>query len=301
MIASAQLISNLSIGYESLLAKYDPHTAIKMLDKIDSGEHYHFVSEELSLMWEGILQEFGSGGFGTFQRIVMLCLIEDFENRAKNIHYIDEILQCFDFSFARIKENIENPKCTDYDSVNDLLLKDLALCRQVLFPAGAQVVQPHSGFSRSLMFRGGIKQFWSMLRLLKKTGGNTGYYFYHTHLSELQDFNARGWDNFYLRIADMLKINLECRGLVSTPWFLDPALKKVSPHLSYIRDRPEQNGASFFFIRIDPDSGALSKSATRRRLYAEGKYIPKSYCMVWPREEMIEWASRFRERHTGLG
>jgi len=68
----------------------------------------------------------------------------------------------------------------------------------------------------------------------------------------------------------------------------------VSPRLAYIREQPEQNGASFFRIAPNPDSGALAKSATRRRLYEEGKYVPTEYCMVWPRKAMIRWAEKHR-------
>ncbi len=300
MTTSGNLIQDLSAANVPLLKKYDPYAAIKMLDMIEKGNHYHHISDRLVAIWHDVLQEFGSVGFGAFQKLVMLYLMEDFQNRASHIHYVEEVLQCFEFSFARIKKSIEDPECTDYDSENDILFKDLALCRQVMFPAGAEVVSPHTGFSRTIMFRGGVKQFWSTLRLLLKTGGNTGYYSYHTHLRELDYFNPRGWDKFYLRIADMLKANPEVRGLTTSTWFLDPALKAVSPNLAYIREQPELNGAMFFLVGVTTDTGALSKSATRRRLYDEGKYIPKSYSMVWPRKDLIEWAERFREEDRGI-
>lgn len=296
MTASSQLIAELSAGSESLLAKHSPHAVIAMLDAIDKSEHYHVASDELATTWENIAQEFGSKSFGVFQRIVMLHLMDGFDARAKEFRYVEAIRRCFETSFARIRRNIENPDYADYDSVNDLLLKDLALCRQVLFPAGAQVVQAHSGFERSLMFRGGIKQFCKVLWVLAKTGGNSEFYFYHTHQAELDHFTPQGWLALYLNVADMLKVTPDCRGLVSTPWFLDPALKDVSPRLAYIREQPEKNGASFFRIAANPDSGALAKSATRRRLYEEGKYVPTEYCMVWPRRAMIRWADRYRSQ-----
>lgn len=93
----------------------------------------------------------------------------------------------------------------------------------------------------------------------------------------------------------MLSINPTVRGLHTGTWFLDPALKSISPNLAYLQEIPAANGASFFYSNVDIDGGALSKSSTRKRLYAEGKYIPKSYCMVWPRKAMIEWAKNARQ------
>ncbi len=256
MARYTQLIQHLNTLYKPLLSKFEPTTAIELLDAIDERMSYDFVSNEIKSMWKKIADEFDSDGFGAFQKTVMLHLMNDFEKRLQTTRYVDDVLKYFERSFARIEAQICNPDNKDYDSVNDLFLKDLALCRQKLFPAGAQLVQSHTGFHRALMFRGGIKQFWHFVKLLQQTGGHTGYYQYHTHLSELEDFNPDGFDRFYLTGAEMLRVNPTVKGLWTGTWFLDPVLKDISPHLAYIRERPESNGASFFFSEISIDTGA---------------------------------------------
>jgi hypothetical protein len=79
-------------------------------------------------------------------------------------------------------------------------------------------------------------------------------------------------------------------------------LASISPHLTYLREVPEDNGAAIFFVEADPQgrSGALTKSPTRQRLFQEGKYLPKIYMRVWPRQAMLDWQRR-RSKHEDRG
>ena len=107
-------------------------------------------------------------------------------------------------------------------------------------------------------------------------------------------FNPQERDKCYLRIAELLKLNPRVKGYVQCSWYSDPVLENVSPRLVYYRQRPEQNGAKVFrFGTSESDiRNATSKSPTRRELFKEGKYIPTSYLVVWPRKELIEWAEK---------
>ena len=68
----------------------------------------------------------------------------------------------------------------------------------------------------------------------------------------------------------------------------------ISPHLSYLREVPSENGATLLFVchHSDGSSGALSRSSVRRRLFAEGKYVPATYMRIWPRQSLIAWRRR---------
>ena len=57
----------------------------------------------------------------------------------------------------------------------------------------------------------------------------------------------------------------------------------MSPRLGYLRDTPVDGGARLFFFEEGGSSisNSLSTSPTRRKLYDEGKYMPKSYMLVW--------------------
>ena len=165
---------------------------------------------------------------------------------------------------------------------------------QRMFPAGAQIVVPHSSFHRALFSRGGAGQAFRFAKLMLLTGGNKGWYQIHTHLLELEEFNAEGWDECYLRIADMLSLNPTVRGMWGGSWFYDPALEEVSQRLTYLRKVPQDNGAYVFFSNVDIDGGALATSESRRKAYESGSYLPKSYSLIWPRQAMLDWAKKYR-------
>lgn len=280
-----------------LFSRFDPKTCIAEFDAVPADRAYHFVPDGVQRLWAGLQTEFGEDGFAAFQQATMLALIADFDERRADKRYTDDIVALFERSYARIAASISDHSCAQYRSEDDLLLKDLALARQHVFPAGAEIVEPDAQFARSLMLRDGIGQAVKMIRLLLETGGNDHWYQMHTHLSELDDFNEAGWTRTYLRLAAMLELNPEVRGMYGGSWFYDPALEQISPHLTHLREVRERAGAYVFFARADPNSGALTKSRRRQALYKEGKYMPKSFVVIWPRRQMLKWAEKHRRDH----
>ncbi len=252
------------------------------------------MHDDVRQLWASVERDFGAAGFDAFQRLTMLRLIESFEQRCAPRRYSKSVLDRFSISFGRIVNSVSDQTFERYRNVNDILLKDLGLCRQKIFPAGAQVVEPDSTFHRSLLYRGGLKQALRFAGLLLSSGGHSHWYQIHTHLSELEDFNPEGWDDCYVRIADMLALNPQIRGMWGGSWFYDPALEKVSPRLAYLRKIPQENGALVLYSNVDIKGGALSKSAARKKAYESGEYLPKSYSLIWPRKPMMAWADRKR-------
>jgi hypothetical protein len=121
----------------------------------------------------------------------------------------------------------------------------------------------------------------------------------HTESRYLNDFNEAGWDACYMRIVALLRAHSEVLGMAGTSWFYDPQLDAVSPRLTYLRLRPLERGVSI--LRSGTSAfdiaSATAKSSSRRRLYEEGKYIPVSYNLLWPREALLAWADdRLRQR-----
>ena len=94
----------------------------------------------------------------------------------------------------------------------------------------------------------------------------------------------------------MLALNPEIRGMWGGSWFYDPALERISPRLEYLRSVPQDNGAYVFYSNIDINGGALSKSDTRKQAYEDGKYLPKSYSVIWPRRHLLDWAASMRAK-----
>lgn len=288
------VIQRLTQGSDALLEKFDPDTVIRLFDEAPSASAYNDIPKAVQDFWSALENEFGESGFDTVHRVVMLRLIGAFDSRASGEKYSRSVEDCFDKSFKRILRTIEDPDYDRYCKPNDILLKDLAICRQKMFPAGAQVVEPESGFHRALLFRGGPGQFARMAWLLLTSFGNKPFYQIHTHLSELEDFNPDGWDACYVRIAEMLELHPEIKGMWGGSWFYDPALESISPKLVYLRRRPQENGAAVFYSSVNIDGGALSKSKTRQDLYERGEYLPKAYALIWPRRQMIKWARKYK-------
>lgn len=286
---TAPLLAQLSDENRTLLGKFDPDRAIAMLDRLPANKPYNRVPAELVTLWNDLVRGFGEKGFAAFNGSVMLRLIGDFERRAAEVRYSESIRQRFDHSLNRIVRSIGDATFEKYRTQSDILLKDLGICRQKLIPTGTCVIEP-TWYHRALMVRGGLGQAANVLKALIECGGNGPFYEMHTHLSELGEYDAEGWDRSYARMGDMLELNPHVKGVWSGSWYYDPEIERISPRLAYLRLRPQQRGAYVFFSNVDLNGGALSKSQTRRSLHMQGKYLPKAYVIVWPRRKVLAWS-----------
>lgn len=180
------------------------------------------------------------------------------------------------------------------DLNNDLFQKELGLATMRLYAAGAQLLEIHSGVPRSLIFRGGILASFLKLGSMLALGGFRPYFQIHTHQFMLDAFNEPGWEECYLCCAELYALHPEVLGMVGGSWFYDPALRVISPRLGYLRDTPVDGGARLFFFEEGGSSisNSLATSPSRRKLYDEGKYMPKSYMLVWGKNRQIAWARR---------
>ena len=193
----------------------------------------------------------------------------------------------------RIAENT-NEEADWLDPDNDLFQKELGLATMRLYAAGAQLLEIHSGVPRSLIFRSGAFGALATLGSMLRMGGFRPYFQIHTHQFMLDAFNESGWEECYRCCSELYAVHPEVLGMHGASWFYDPALSVVSPRLGYLRGTPVDGGARLFFYEEGGSSisNSLSTSPTRRKLYDEGKYLPKSYMLVWGRREQIAWARR---------
>jgi hypothetical protein len=203
------------------------------------------------------------------------------------------ILALYPAAMERLSGYLAGATDTAYDCSSDFFQKDLEFVLGLSVPCGAQVVDLQTHFlwrsvARALTRPGNT----SAIRRLLLVGGRGPWFGIHTESRHLDDFNETGWDQCYLRIAELLKHRHQVRGMMGSSWFYDPQLRSVSPRLAYLQQKPMERGA--FLIRhgtspIDIERATLT-SKTRRSLYEEGKYRPISYTLVWPRNQLISWA-----------
>lgn len=193
---------------------------------------------------------------------------------------------------ARITGDVYSAPDTHFAIDRDVFVKDLAIAAQRLFPAGAQVFH-RSGVPRSALVEAarpaaalrGLRFFW-------RAGGFKPWFAIHTHTPDLDQFHEEGWRACYRRIAEVLRRHQDVLGVFGGSWFFDPQVAGVSPRLAYLRAIPVQGGA--LSLRLGRDAASVeqstAKSATRRRLVAEGRYRPTPYLLAWHRDDLIRWS-----------
>lgn len=236
-------------------------------------------------------------------RQVLLALIDNKEEDIVELNYPDNVHVLIRKEFQRIKNIVSDPDDSYFDLDKYTTRCDIRILCFGRIPVGIEHMES-SGLPRSLSYRGGTAQCFNFLRMLKRTLGVTPFYQIHIAnnvkpASFLFVYNRDAQEHLYCTIADCLLMNPQFRGLIASSWLYDPHLIDVSPHLTFLRELMENNGAYVF--RYGSTSGslddALVNSPARQKLYENGKYKPTSYCVVWPRDALIAWAKN-RKSHT---
>jgi hypothetical protein len=224
----------------------------------------------------------------------MATLLETFDLRYCRLALAPKLQLLCLADLNRLLVHLETTPEYFQDMRADSVRKDLAVLGGRLLAVGSGYAAPGSGIPRRTILAAGPKQAARALRTLWRAGGARGWLELHTHLDNVTEFNAEGWRRTYLNLADALRANPQWRGVCRASWFLDPALRTISPHLYYLADLPLSGGARLFYVTEDRQgtSGALHKSARRRELFAEGRYVPRIYMMAWPRPDLLGWAGQ---------
>lgn len=252
-----------------------------------------YVIQSLKTHFEFIRIKLSDFYVEVFRNIIILeCILYSWDSIFSN-KYPLSIQKQYKKNFNRMLSLCRTPKGWSVYNEN-VYWKDLALARQQMFPAFARVVEVYSGMGFRQGFSLNPLQSLRFIKLLIKGNGRTGYYELHTHTPLLNDFNNQDWHNCIMLISDMLKKNLNVKGLFCSSWFYDPQLKHISPRLKYLRELFINNGALSFCVGDDSTGNAFAKSNNRLKLYREGKYNPKCYMLVWPRQSLIKWSKNYK-------
>lgn len=203
------------------------------------------------------------------------------------------ILVLYPNAFGRLIDFLKNHVNYPYDSKNEFFRKDIRFVLGLSIPCGARIVDMNSRVPfRSVLFSGLRSKNINVVIRYIRAHGNGPWFRNHADSRYLNEYNEKAHDEYYLRVAELLKAYKNIKGLVGCSWYYDPQLLKISPHLAYLYERPRERGA--FFLRHGTQSSdidfATKTSETRRRLYKEGKYTPISHSMLWPRNNLIAWA-----------
>ncbi|MGZ5884768.1 MAG: hypothetical protein ACXWJE_10430 [Burkholderiaceae bacterium] len=177
---------------------------------------------------------------------------------------------------------------------HDLFHKEFGIATLRLYVVGAQLADFRCGIPRSTLLKGGVQNLPKNVAKILRLGGFRKYFQLHTHKFMLDAFNEEGWNECYFCCAELYRLHPEVLGMYGSSWFYDPALDEISPRLAYLRAVPLAGGAELFFVEEggSASNNSLATSPTRRKLYEEGKYMPKSYMLAWGRSSQIAWARK---------
>lgn len=147
-----------------------------------------------------------------------------------------------------------------------------------------------AGFPRSIVAKQSPFEMLRFFLLLCLCKGNEPFYELHYNPHRMRLFSPEGWQNVLANGAKLLVINPDVKGIFGATWLFDPALKGISPELSYLREQIIHAGGSFFFNgrRKNDRQNAFAMSKVRRNAFEEGRYDPTSYLAIIPRKALLK-------------
>jgi hypothetical protein len=202
----------------------------------------------------------------------------------------ESVLAYYPITFDRmeklIQKNCLNPEFSPHTKYAGFLLLTEV-------PCGAATVYLNSSIPFSSVMLA-VPRMRSVKPLTRYFNGETVGPWFRSHLDSdyLLEFSAKGWDKYYMRVAELLRARPHVRGLVGTCWFHDPRLADISPRLAFLSTTLESRGAFLMRHRSSSFDIEMATKAcpNRRRLYQEKKYLPTSYSMMWGRRALLAWA-----------
>jgi hypothetical protein len=292
----AKLQTRIAHSYPDLLDRHPVAEYVHILDSSDPLQGYGHAPP-LAHQWCAQIGTLGGAGtIENYHKMVLLYLISDFDTRVSTLRIPDSVVALLAGSFQRILAQLRSTESDFYLHSNEQFRKDLSLCRLKLLPCGSELVDVYSGVPRSLMFSGTPRQFLRCASFfLLKANGFRPWYESHWDRRLIRSFTPQSYDQCYLRIAELLRLNPDIKGMTGSSWWFDPALKNISPNLIFLRQVPLDNGAQLFRVGTSTSAtkDAIRLSADRRHLYDMGDYVPTIYLLAWARNDMLEWAKRY--------
>jgi len=276
-----------------VLAVYPVTKHLALLDAHDPVGSYQYRSEALLRYERELLAAFPEET-RRFHAVIMLQLIERSLARIDSLKLPSDVADRCVRNCARIIGNID---ASDIDYMylnNDRYDKDLAAASLRLLCAGVMKVHPVYALER-LPKRKPLT--WA--KCLLHVGPRGTFYEGHVDTNDplsMAEFTEDGWNRFHLNVAGLLE-RCSVQGLMGASWFYDPALQEVSPHLGYLRRLVMENGGLSVNMgtRETDIANATRWSATRKRAYSDGRYVPVSYLLIWLRKDLLDWARRARQ------
>lgn len=86
--------------------------------------------------------------------------------------------------------------------------------------------------------------------------------------------------------AESIERRPDLRGLAAASWLRSPDTHRVSPRLAAVNAPILADGGFVTTVGRAPED-VFARSATRKRLYEEGTFMPTIGLVLWPRADML--------------
>jgi hypothetical protein len=276
---------------EEILYLHPVDVYINNIYKINEYASYREFNNKNYEICKKIVQEFSVVKLDSYHKFVILNLILSSINRVDGYKFTDKVKNNLIVEYNRIIQDVDSNENGFYDYSNDLFCKDLSIASLRMFSAGLLKVESYTGIPRSCVLSNGGRDIFSWLSLAMRSQGFNPFYEIHLDVRYAKDFTPDGWCNALRTVGEMLNVNPHIKGITGASWFFDPQIRRISPHLVYLRELIEKKGGRFLFNKTDPHVTelAISKSNTRRVMYESKKYTPASYFMIWLKTDILRW------------
>lgn len=191
----------------------------------------------------------------------------------------------------RIRADLETRPLDHFTLARYRLKADLRILAHRRVPAGMFDLDV-GGVPRRLFLRQPARGVVRLVGAMVSAGAFFPFFTQHTAPHRRNLFSEVERDRLLRRVAGLLERRPEIRGLLSTAWWNDPAVGRISPHLTYLREWFERFGAGVFVIGSSADvvQDAITLSFERRRLVERGQYRPTAYLGLALRSHVLEFA-----------
>ncbi|OUS27013.1 hypothetical protein A9Q99_17560 [Gammaproteobacteria bacterium 45_16_T64] len=253
----------------------------------------------LSDWFDAIVANKGEAVLQEIHRLALLKLMNDSLKKIESMDVSISIREAIHTWYRDICSRVEDREYC-FDANHDYFKKDIQIASLRLWPTSSICHFERAGISRTTLLSGGLVQASLGLKTLMFDLKGKHTDLFELHMEDRRTnpyFMEGGWERLYSDLAEEMLLHPEVPGVFAQSWFWDPAVGEISKNTRYLRTIPEQGGATFFRLGEDhaPNHPAL-KHKKRRRLCAEGAYIPTRYLMIWPREKLIRWYKRKQEQ-----
>ena len=262
----------------------------------DIKEHYKFIPNAAKIIVEDSECKSGNGTRRIFlQLVIFYSMLATIKKRL--INPLPQTLAWNQIAhFERmLSDNSVLNEWLDIDQ--DLFQKEFGLAVERLFASGSQLLDKNCGIPKSIVIKGGVNKSPSNLLFFASLAGFQPFIQIHTHTFNLKKFNEAGWDECYRGCAELCQLFPELLGVFGSSWFYDPIINEISPRLKYLQHVPLTGGARFLYYSTGGAAvgNATSTSESRKKLYQEGKYVPKNYMMIWGKKSLMAWVDGLHE------